>query len=127
MTSCLVDTGSSASVVPRSFLPAECFDNGFALRGVDGNAISISGRLELPAQIGQWAVGHSLLVAEIATGRLLGVVFPLKHAVSVNKRRKQLFVPGGTSLELHSSAVQINHCFSESNRYRGRSNHEQVS
>lgn len=53
----LVDTGASVSLVSRSFLPqnrlAEGFHIGFPLRGVDGNAASICGRLELPVQRGR--------------------------------------------------------------------------
>ena len=117
MTQCLVDTGASPSLVPsRLYLgdhdSSSGGENGHnSLKGVDGNDIHVCGKVDLQVEIGQWKTHHTFLVANIATGPILGVDFLLKHNITVDLRRRRLTLPGGAIGRLTTPGVQSNHCF----------------
>ena len=93
MTQCMVDTGASVSLFPKSFgqnkdMAINHIDSALTLNGVDGNAISICGKVELPVTIEEWTTTPWFLVADIVTGPILGVDFLLKHHATLDLKRK---------------------------------------
>jgi hypothetical protein len=78
---------------------------------VDGNAIRVHGKIELPVQVGDWKTTHTFLVADITTGPILVVEFLMNNELSIDLKEKLLVWRGGSFLELEVPGTTSGHCF----------------